>query len=159
MLDNLSKPIPELDKLTTAELKTIQDQLIAADANLKKQKATFEALMLRRFEKDARAAYVEAKKDTGTVNFTAPGSNLLTLKVDVDKKVEWDQAKLSATFNKMKPEDARHYAKVEYKVEEAKYKAAPPAVQADLKGARTVKPGKMKFTFINGAVDEMQEAA
>jgi hypothetical protein len=152
MLEHLKRPIPELvADLSPADLKTIQDNLARADAELKRQKEVFAVVMARRYEDKARAVYQAEKKDTGTVNLAA--SNTLSLKVEIDKKVEWAQDALLAIFNKMKPEDARHYAKVKYEVAEAVYKAAPPAVQAQLKTARTVRAGKMRFVLEN-AVDE-----
>lgn len=158
MLDKLELPMAQLAELSTADLATLQSHLAREAEVLKKRQAVFGALLLRKFETAARAAYTEAKKDTGTVNLTAPGSNLLALKVEIDKKVEWDQTKLPAIFNKMTPENSRHYAKVDYSVPEAIYKAAPPDVQKTLATARTLKPGKMKFTFVPVA-DEVQEAA
>lgn len=162
MLENLDLPIPRLDALTTAELNTIQDNLAAADAKLKRQKEVFAALLLRRFETVARAAYVEAKKDTGTVRTAAPGSNLLELKIDVDKTVVWDQDALFKFLNSLTAEDAKHYGKMKLEVEEAKYKASPPAIQTALKKMRTVKAGKLKFTLVQREIPEeqtMQEAA
>lgn len=157
MIENLDKPVAELAALTPADLSTIQAAIVREGDVLKRRKATFDAIMLRKFETDARAAYTEAKKDTGTVTIAAPGSNLLALKVEIDKTVVWDQEKLPAIFKAMKPEDARHYAKVTYGVAEDTYKAAPPNVQKELKTARTLKAGKMKFTFVSPA--EAQEAA
>lgn len=158
MLTQLDQPIPQLALLTTAELSTLQAGLNREADVLKRRKETFEALLLRKFETAAREGYTEAKKDTGTITITAPGSNLLALKVEIDKTVVWDQTKLPTIFKAMTPENARHYAKVTYGVPEAIYKAAPPDVQKVLKDARTLKPGKMKFTFVSVG-DEVQEAA
>jgi hypothetical protein len=161
MLDNLDRPVAELDALTTAELRTIQDQLSAAKAKLKQREETYHALLLRRFEKDMRAAYKASGKDTGTVRFPAPGSNLLDLKIEVDKTVVWDQTLLPPIFNAMKPEDARHYAKLTYAVAEDVYKAAVPEVKKKLQTARTLKAGKPKFTFVERepAAEPVREAA
>jgi hypothetical protein len=161
MIEQLDLPVAELDKLTTAQLKTIQDQLVTADALMKKRKGVFEAALLRRFEKDARAEYTAQQKDTGTVRLAAPGSNLLELKVEVDKTVVWDQAKLFGVFNSMSKEDAAHYAKTKFEVAEDKYKNAPPAVKEKLKAARTVKAGKMKFSIVEKeiAAEVQSEAA
>lgn len=158
MLDKLELPMVQLAEVSTADLATIQAHLDREEATLKRRKDTFAALMLRKFEAAARAAYAEAQKDTGTVNLAAPGSNMLSLKVEIDKKVEWDQTKLPAIFNKMTPENSRHYAKVAYSVPEAIYKAAPPDVQKTLATARTLKPGKMKFTFVPVAEAEAEAA-
>jgi hypothetical protein len=160
MIEQLDLPVAELDKLSTAQLKTIQDQIASAEDLLKKRKGVFEAVLVRRFEKDAKAKYLEEKKDTGTVRLTAPGSNLLELKVEVDKKVEWDQAKTMAWLNKQTPENAKHFGKLKVEIPEAKYTAAPPATQTELRAFRTLKPGKMKFSLVEKEIVEpAQEAA
>jgi hypothetical protein len=159
MLDKLELPMAEMALITAADLATIQTMLDREAETLKRRKETFEAVLLRKFQTDARAGYTLAKKDTGTITIAAPGSNLLSVKVEIDKKVDWDQTKLPAIFNAMKPEDSRHYGKVAYSVPEAIYKAAPPDVQKTLQAARTLKPGKMKFTFVPVADVEEQEAA
>lgn len=156
MLEYLNNPIPALDSLTIAELKTIQDQLDTAKATVKRQDETFQALMLRRFGETAKAAYVAAKKETGTVH--APASNTLNITIDTPKKVEWDQDKLPAIFNSMKGEDAKHFAKVVYAVPEDKYKAATPAIQKMLQAARTVRPGKIKISLTNVELVEDEAA-
>lgn len=158
MLDNLDKSLPELDGLSVADIKTIQDQLAASETLLKARKDAFAALMLRRFEANAKAEYTAQKKDTGTVRCAAPGSNLLELKIEVDKTVVWDQEKTLAWLNKQKPEDARHYGKLKVEIPEAKFKAATPAIQAELLPFRTLKPGKMKMTLVAKG-DEDQAAA
>lgn len=152
MIEQLDMPVAELDKLTTPQLKTIQDQLVKAAELLKKRKETFEALLLRRFEKSAREQYLADGKDTGTVRLAAPGSNLLELKVEADKTVVWDQPKTLAWLNKQKPEDARHFGKFKVEIPEAKYSGAPPAIQAELREFRTVKAGKLKFTIVDKEV-------
>lgn len=149
MIEALDQPIPSLDSLSTADLKTIQDQLAATEATLKRRKEAYGAVMLRRFADTASAAYKEAGKDTGTVRCSAPGSNLLELQIDADKTVVWDQDKTLAWLNKQKPEDARHFGKLKVEIPEAKFKAATPAIQAELLPLRTVKVGKMKFVLVN----------
>lgn len=146
MLEQLDMPVASLaTNLSAADLATLQAQLDGAKDLLKKRHDTFDAVMLRKFEASARAVYTAEKKDTGTIHL--PATNTMNLKVEIDKTVKWDQTKLYTVFSTMKPEEARHYAKTEYKVEEAKYKAAPPADREKLKGARTVVAGKLKFTF------------
>ena len=152
MLDNLNLPMAELDALSVPDLRTIQDQLAAADAKLKAQKAIFEAVMERRFGQKAQEAYTTAKKDTGTVNIAA--TNTLTLKIETDKKVEWDQDGTMAWLNKQTKENAQHYGKLKVEVPEAIYKAAPPATKSELSKLRTVKAGKRKFTFVNVEIPE-----
>ena len=66
----------------------------------------------------------------------------VAMKVNVGKKVTWDQDVLRDTFNSMTPENAQHYAKLTYAVEERKYTAAPPAIKATLEAARTTEVGR-----------------
>jgi hypothetical protein len=159
MIEQLDLSVAQLDTLTTPQLKTIQDQLIAATELLKRRKETFETLLLRRFESSARAEYLAQEKDTGVVRLAAPGSNLLELKVDCDNTVVWDQAKTLGWLNKQTPENAKHFGKLKVEIPEAKYSNATPAIQAELKAFRTVKPGKLKFTIVDKEIAETQEAA
>lgn len=146
-LDHLDKAVDQLvaENWAPMTLAAFQIKLGAEAALLKRRKETFDALMVRLYGDKARLAYQIAKKDTGVVHIAA--SNTLNLAVDVDKDVKWDQTILRAALDAMTPEDARHYGKVAITVEEKKYTAAPPAIQTTLLRARTVKPGKMKFTF------------
>ena len=81
-------------------------------------------------------------KDFGTTSIV-DGDNVLT--VTVAKKVTWNQAALFRVFNSMTPEDANHYAKVTYAVEERKYTAAPPTVREMLEQCRTTEIGKFSI--------------
>jgi hypothetical protein len=92
-----------------------------------------------------KEAYTAAEKDTGVVRFAA--SNTLNLEIDRDKTVKWDQGILKDVLNALPPEDSRHYAKVTVEVESKKFDAAPPAIKKQLAAARTVIPGRNKFTF------------
>jgi hypothetical protein len=67
--------------------------------------------------------------------------------VTVPKTVEWDQANLMDALAEMSDADAEHYAKYSLSVEERKFNAAPPAIQAKFAAARTIKAGKPKFEF------------
>src|SRR6185312_1366653 len=98
----------------TADLIALDAALDAETAALKRRKEVFSAIVARRFEEQARAQLTASGKDTGTATLV---SNGITIKAEFKKKVEWDQAKLIAAANAMKPEDARHYLKVEMKVD------------------------------------------
>lgn len=158
MLDKLDLPMAQLAETSTADLAAIQAHLNRTEAELKKRKETFAAVMLRRFGTAAQAAYTEAKKDTGTVNLAAPGSNLLNLKVEVDKTVVWEQDGTLKWLNSLPIDEAKHFGKIKVEIPEAKYAAATPAIQAKLNPLRTVKAGKMKFTFVSPA-EAVAEAA
>jgi hypothetical protein len=134
----------DLPRLMVADLQELDAQLDAASALLKKRKDALHSILARRFEDDARKQLVAKGQDTGTATLVANG---ITVKVVYAKDVAWDQAKLRAAFDRMAPADAAHYAKYKLEVEEKKYTAAPPAVQAALKDARTVKAKKAVFSF------------
>lgn len=158
MLDDLKRPIADLlAQYTVADYKTIQDQLASRTTELKAQKAIFDALMERKFGDQARQAFKNSDKSTGTVKVAV--TNLVDLKVEVDKEVVWDQTKTMEWLRKQTLENAQHYGKLEVSIPEAKFKAAPPSVQTELKPFRTIKAGKMKFTFSNTEAPEVAEAA
>ena len=79
-------------------------------------------------------------KDFGTAQFTEGNQRL---KVTVGKKVTWDQEKLRDTLNHMSPENAQHYGKLTFAVEERKFTAAPPAIKDELEECRTVEIGRI----------------
>tara|TARA_R110002110_G_scaffold42960_2_gene134228 strand:- start:624 stop:1022 length:399 start_codon:yes stop_codon:yes gene_type:complete len=78
-------------------------------------------------------------KDFGTSYITEGNTRL---KVNVAKKVSWDQELLSDTLNAMDPEIAAHYGKLTFAVEERKFTAAPPSIKAELEECRTVEVGR-----------------
>jgi hypothetical protein len=84
-------------------------------------------------------------KDFGTAQI-AEGNH--RLKVTVGKKVTWDQAKLRDTLNNMSPENAQHYGKLTFAVEERNFTAAPPAIKEELEDCRTVAIGAVKVEEI-----------
>jgi hypothetical protein len=84
-------------------------------------------------------------KDFGTAQI-AEGNH--RLKVTVGKKVTWDQDKLRDTLNNMSPENAQHYGKITFAVEERNFTAAPPAIKEELEECRTVAVGAVKVEEI-----------
>ena len=115
--DELKSVITEL----RAELKNVEDQLSDLFLPL------------------ARDALRADGKDFGTAHIVEGN---VAMKVNVGKKVTWDQDVLRDTFNSMTPENAQHYAKLTYAVEERKYTPAPPAIKSTLKAARTTEVGR-----------------
>ena len=115
--DELKSVITEL----RAELKNVDDQLSDLFLPL------------------ARDALRADDKDFGTAHIVEGN---VAMKVNVGKKVIWDQDVLRNTFSSMTPENAQHYAKLTYAVEERKYTTAPPAIKATLEAARTTEVGR-----------------
>lgn len=153
-ISTLDKPVDDLvvASLAPAQLANLQTELAAEKAVLKRREETFDALLVRIYGDKVRAAYQVAQKDTGVVRIAA--SNTLNLKVDVDKTVIWDQAQMVAIREKMTAEERAHYLREKIEVPEAIYNATPPSEKAVLTKARTVKPGKMKFTFTEAGTEQ-----
>ena len=84
-------------------------------------------------------------KDFGTAQIVEGNHKL---KVTIGKKVTWDQDKLRDALNNMSPENAQHYGKLTFAVEERKFTAAPPAIREELEECRTVAVGAIKVEEI-----------
>ena len=81
-------------------------------------------------------------KDFGTTTIIADNKKF---KAKIAKKVTWDQDMLRDRLNNMSPENARHYGKIVFSVEERKYTAAPPEIKQQLEDCRTVDLGAFSF--------------
>lgn len=144
-IDNLT--IDQIAAFDAGTLASIDGVLASEGQALTSRKAKLQAALERRYGEALTRALAEKKSDTGTVHLTDPTSNAIDIAVTVPKAVKWDNDALLKALDGMKPEDAKHYAKIEVKVDERKFDAAPPEVRAALSKARTVKPGTAKFTF------------
>jgi len=78
-------------------------------------------------------------KDFGSVKLTDGNRRL---KANVAKKVVWDQDMLRDALGEMSNEDARHYGKLTFAVEERKFTAATPTIQRVLEECRTTDVGR-----------------
>ena len=128
-------------------------QLAEADANLdhlidwaKKTRAKLDAALDQRFGEQGRIALRDSGRDTGT-SHVLDGDYDVT--IDVGKTVKWDQKQLATIFERIaangdKPSE---YIDVKYAVSEAKFKAWPETLRQPFEAARTVTPGKPKFTL------------
>lgn len=120
-----------------AKLKSTLDDL---KAELKGVEEQIETLLLD----NARNSLVELGKDFGTTYLNVDGQRV---KAVLRKKVTWDQDKLRDALEKMPVDDARHYGKISFTVEERKYNEAPPRVREVLEECRTVEIGGATFTL------------
>ena len=103
-------------------------------------------VLAERYQNEARDSLSDEGKDYGTVTINEDGYKV---KVTLSKKVTWDQEGLAIAFTEMNPDDARHFAKLTYSVEEKKYNAAQPAIKAKLQEHRVV---ELKGTTIDISV-------
>ena len=92
-------------------------------------------------------AYRQAGKDTGTCEFIHED---VRIKSVVDKKVEWDQARLSQIRERIRGtgDDPGQYIQEKLSVSEKAFTAWPEQIKAVFLPARTVKPGKPKFEYL-----------
>ena len=104
------------------------------------------ALLQARFFSEARDELQREGKDFGTTTIFSEQDQ--KVKVAINKKVTWDQQALRDAFDSMDAEDARHYAKVTYSVDERKYTNAPPGIVAKLQPARTVEQGTVNIDLV-----------
>jgi len=112
----------------------------------KKEMEELNTLLQARFFSEARDELQRDGKDFGTTTIFSEQDQ--KVKVAINKKVTWDQQALRDAFDSMDAEDARHYAKVTYSVDERKYTNAPPAIVAKLQPARTVEQGTINVDLV-----------
>ena len=104
----------------------------------KKELALINEVLDAKHYNEARNELASQNKNFGTVIINTD-SNHLQMKVNVKKKVSWDQAGLMTTLDtQMNADDARHYGKISVTIEERKYTNAPPAIKSLLEPHRTV---------------------
>ena len=126
-LDFLSMPLQDLFKYR----EDLKSQIQA----LKDKQAVLNDDLAVRFGNTARNRLSEDGKDYGSVTLNEEGYKV---KVTLRQKVSWDQEGLAQTLMNMSQDDARHYAKITYGIDERKYNNAPPAVKDKLQQHRTV---------------------
>ena len=154
ILSNASRNLNESEVSMAQNFYDMNDQeLLQAKVALKRdidrQKKEMEelnSLLQARFFSEARDELQRDGKDFGTTTIFSEQDQ--KVKVAINKKVTWDQQALRDAFDSMDPEDARHYAKVTYSVDERKYTNAPPAIVAKLQPARTVEQGTINVDLV-----------
>jgi hypothetical protein len=133
--------------MNTLELLELRDELKGQIADLRDKIKEISDLLESQYLDEAKAFLAEKGQDFGTAY--VPCGNM-RLKVVIGKKVTWDQEKLRDVLNTMTAENARHYGKLTFAVEETKYKAAPPDVKAKLEECRTTETGTITFNLVEG---------
>ena len=104
----------------------------------------FNKLLEDRYLEKAKEKLNEEGKDFGTANIFDGNQKV---KIELRKKVEWDQENLTKFLNGLTPEEANHLAKFSISVPEAKFANALPTMQEKLKEFRTVTLQGVKVTF------------
>ena len=104
--------------------------------HIKNKQADMNKQLELRFGNYAREKLNNENKDYGSTTLNEGG---FKVKVTLRQKVTWDQDGLVQTFmNDLSEDDAKHYAKITYGIDERKYNNAPPAIKAKLQEHRTV---------------------
>ena len=130
---------------TIAEsLATHKETLVRKYEQAKKELEDFNKSLETRYYDTGRDLLRQEGKDFGTATLI---ENNYKIKIEMRKKVEWDQSKLRDFLETLPPEEASHYAKVSITVPEAKFTNAVPEVQDKLKEFRTVSLQGVKVTF------------
>ena len=104
----------------------------------------FNKFLEDRYLEKAKEKLNEEGKDFGTANIFDGNQKV---KIELRKKVEWDQENLTKFLNGLTPEEANHLAKFSIIVPEAKFANALPTMQEKLKEFRTVSLQGVKVTF------------
>tara|TARA_R100000664_G_C2731575_1_gene122003 strand:- start:485 stop:907 length:423 start_codon:yes stop_codon:yes gene_type:complete len=104
----------------------------------------FNKFLEDRYLEKAKEKLNEEGKDFGTANIFDGNQKV---KIELRKKVEWDQESLTKFLNGLTPEEANHLAKFSISVPEAKFANALPTMQEKLQEFRTVSLQGVKVTF------------
>ena len=145
---------PSLDDVETmtpeqvADLPLAQIAALRADlAELKGKVSTIDQIVTAALD-DRFGQRARQEQETGTVRLDDEDG--LSVKVELPKRVEWDQQTLAGVARQIRDEwgdDPTDYLRVKYEVSESAYKAWPKDLRALVEPARTVQPGKPKFTI------------
>jgi len=120
-----------------------RDELKATMDGLKAELKDIEQQISDTFLDRAKQSLMTEGKDFGTAHILAGNRKI---KAVLRKKVTWDQEALRKTLDTMPVDDARHYGKLTFSVEERKYNEAPPRVKELLEECRTVELGGATFS-------------
>lgn len=132
----------EVEWLPLDQIAMLQGDIAELKSDAKFFDEKINSALLARTEEDRRQALKAKGSDTGTV--TLPFGPY-AVRVDVPKRVEWDQAELAKAVARLADleEDPTEYVKIKYEVSETNYKAWTAKVKGIFDPARTVKHGKI----------------
>ena len=143
-LNDVQHMTPEqVADLPLSQIQALMSDLSDEKARIGSIDAIIHAAMEDRFGLRARAEI-----QTGTVR--VDDEDGLAVKVDIPKRVEWDQKQLELVASDIRNtwgEDPEDYMRVKRDVTETAYKNWPQALKRIVEPARTVKAGKPKFSI------------
>jgi hypothetical protein len=146
-LEQFIAMMPEEKREVSIEsLQALGDELGALALQYKTYSEGLFGALDERFKTRAALRRTEEQKDFGVIRIL---DGPATISCDLPKKVEWDQEKL-AEISRMianSGRDPKTYINITYDVPERNYTAWPADIRATFEPARTVKPGKPKYTI------------
>ena len=129
--------------MNSNELFERRDEIKFIIADLREELKDIEEQISNTFLDRAKQSLMTEGKDFGTAHILAGNRKI---KAVLRKKVTWDQEALRKALDAMPVDDARHYGKLTFSVEERKYNEAPPRVKELLEECRTVELGGATFS-------------
>ena len=134
-----------LAAIGTAEIAELSQLLDSVASRIKTAQGEILKTYTSRYAERARLQLLASGRDTGTTHVI---DGELDIAVEIDKTVKWCQAKLPVIWDRIAAtgDDPRQYIEVKYSINETKYKAWPETLKQPFTPARTVTPGKPKFT-------------
>ena len=125
--------------MNSRELFEVREELKAAIDKLRSDLKDVDQNLKDTYLSRATAALSAEGKDFGTTTIVDGNRKI---KAVVTKKVSWDQDSLREALGTLSDEDARHYGKLTFAVEERKFTNAPPAIRSVLEECRTTEVGR-----------------
>jgi hypothetical protein len=141
------QPIGAIIALPANDLARLQTEVEEHFRKAKLLRDWFNGVLIQKYEHRAQTERLDANKDTGTVRFQDGEVAVVT---DLAKRIDWDQAKLTAMVERIRLSGANpaQYVDIAIKVPERKYSAWPDAIRKDFEPARTVRTGALSVTLI-----------
>ena len=139
-------PIGELTKYSTEKLYLLLGQVNESYKLSRKKKEWLEAAISLKFGE----LFTEHRRcqfrETGIVHIFDGNYRISS---DIPKKVEWNQKLLSEIAQKLKSQgtDPKEYIDILYNISETKYKSLSLGEKEVFMPARTLKPGKAKYSL------------
>ena len=136
-------------RLASVSLSAIDELMVLLDdiaSHVKSAQGEVSKALAARFAEQAKAQLLASGHDTGTTHIFADDYDIT---VEIDKTVKWDQKQLATIFERIGASGDKpgQYIEVKYAVAEAKFKGWPDTLRKPFEAARTVAPGKPKFTL------------
>lgn len=137
------------ERLATVPVSAIDELIGLLDdiaGRIKTAQSEVAKTLTARYADHAKAQLLAEGKDTGTTHIF---DGEFDVTVEVDKTIKWDQKQLATLFERIAANGDKpgQYIDLKYAVSEAKFKAWPETLRQPFEAARTVTPGKPKFTL------------